>query len=93
MTRVSESTMGIKLNAQRDPNNPFLNVISKLYYLAAQRMTKPWLHNDLVFAQIHHQIKEYRKSAHNFVDKVFPLYFIFIVIMFDQDVSKISLMF
>nr|WRX06085.1 CYP341B6 [Helicoverpa armigera] len=52
MDSVCQSTMGVKVDAQMNPNNQIVSAIETLLQVGAHRMTHPWLHTDFVFKKL-----------------------------------------
>uniref|UniRef100_A0A0K8SWN4 Cytochrome P450 4C1 n=2 Tax=Lygus hesperus TaxID=30085 RepID=A0A0K8SWN4_LYGHE len=69
---MSETAMGIKLNAQENESKDYLNSVKRVSYLAVERVIRFWLFNDFLFS-ISSIGKEFRKNLkvlHDFTEKI-----------------------
>ncbi|XP_048007489.1 cytochrome P450 4V2-like [Leguminivora glycinivorella] len=69
---VCETTLGIDLNSQKNPEHSFLAAFDWLSQAIAKRMTSPWMHPDCVYQRLP-QYKEFvyhRRNIHNFIDEL-----------------------
>ncbi|KAJ0180016.1 hypothetical protein K1T71_004607 [Dendrolimus kikuchii] len=69
---VCETAMGVKVNAQGNPNTPFLVALNHVLNLVFKRIYQVWLWPDWVF-QLLPQFKEHedcKKIIHDFTDTV-----------------------
>ncbi|XP_063360596.1 cytochrome P450 4C1-like [Cydia amplana] len=69
---VCETTLGIDLNSQKNPEHSFLAAFDWLSQDVAKRMTSPWLHPDLVYQRLpkYKKFVYHRQNIHNFIDEV-----------------------
>ncbi|XP_069675164.1 cytochrome P450 4C1-like isoform X2 [Periplaneta americana] len=49
LDNISESAMGVSLNAQRGENREYVNAVRSQGRMAYSRAAKPWLHHDFIF--------------------------------------------
>ncbi|XP_063839462.1 cytochrome P450 4c3-like [Ostrinia nubilalis] len=70
---VCESAMGVKINAQGDPNTPFLLSMSRILNLACERIFHLWLQPDWLYKLFTWKYNEHQKCLnhmHGFTDDV-----------------------
>ncbi|CAK1604022.1 unnamed protein product [Parnassius mnemosyne] len=69
---VCETAMGIKINAQENPNAPFLRAMQIMLNLVTERIFHLWLQPDWLykFFPQYSKHKKYLKVLHDFTDKV-----------------------
>ncbi|KAJ8732434.1 hypothetical protein PYW07_015033 [Mythimna separata] len=74
MDSVCETTLGIKMNVQQKPEQPFLKAFENCCRLDAKRICQPWLYNDKIYKffcpanfELHSHSKEIIWS---FMDKI-----------------------
>ncbi|XP_045493110.1 cytochrome P450 4d2-like isoform X2 [Colias croceus] len=67
-----ETTMGVKIGAQQNPDNAFLNAVNEGQNYIAQRIFHFWLHPNWLyrFHPNHERIKKYIKIMNDFADEV-----------------------
>ncbi|KAL0840546.1 hypothetical protein ABMA28_015764 [Loxostege sticticalis] len=69
---VCETTMGVKINAQGNPNTPFLLAMNTLLPLVSERYFQIWLQPDWLYKFFpkykHHELN--KKKLHDFTDEV-----------------------
>uniref|UniRef100_A0A2A4JHV7 Cytochrome P450 n=1 Tax=Heliothis virescens TaxID=7102 RepID=A0A2A4JHV7_HELVI len=49
MDSISETALGIKMNSQLQPDQPFLHAFENYCRLDAKRICQPWIYNDMVY--------------------------------------------
>ncbi|KPJ11285.1 Cytochrome P450 4C1 [Papilio machaon] len=69
---VCETTMGIKLNAQNNPDNRFLRALKNILNFFCKRIFHLWLQPEWLYKFFHQYTEEknYLKEMHDFVDGV-----------------------
>ncbi|CAG5035852.1 unnamed protein product [Parnassius apollo] len=69
---VCETVMGIKINAQENPNAPFLKAMQNILNLVTERVFHLWLQPDWLykFFPQYSKHQKYRKVMHDFTDEV-----------------------
>ncbi|CAG5053260.1 unnamed protein product [Parnassius apollo] len=70
--RYVETAMGIKINAQENPNAPFLKAMQILLNLVTERVFHLWLQPDWLykFFPQYSKHQKYGKVVHDFIDEV-----------------------
>ncbi|KAI5631500.1 cytochrome p450 domain-containing protein [Phthorimaea operculella] len=72
MDAVCETTLGIKLHAQENPNQPFLKAFEDYCDLAISRTFQPWLYPDFIY-KMHPESKAYtavRDCLNGFIKEI-----------------------
>ncbi|KPJ11286.1 Cytochrome P450 4d2 [Papilio machaon] len=69
---ICGTTMGIKLNVQNDPDNPFLKAMKNILNFVCKRIFHLWLQPEWLYKLFpqYTEEKKYLKEMHNFVDEV-----------------------
>ena len=69
---ITETAMGIELNAQLKPDEPYVSAVYRAANSHMSRTTRPWLWNDFIFylSPTGRQFKTAVKEMHKFVDAV-----------------------
>ncbi|XP_048007490.1 cytochrome P450 4V2-like [Leguminivora glycinivorella] len=69
---VCETTLGIALNSQKNPEHRFLLAFDWLSQEVAKRMTSPWLYPDFVYQHLprYKEFVYHRQNIHSFVDEI-----------------------
>ncbi|XP_061710964.1 cytochrome P450 4C1-like isoform X2 [Cydia pomonella] len=72
---VCETTLGIDLNSQKDPNHSFLIAFDFVSQEIAKRMVSPWMHPEFIYRMLprYKKFVFHRKIIHNFVDEVIQI--------------------
>ncbi|XP_073951347.1 cytochrome P450 4d2-like [Choristoneura fumiferana] len=72
---VCETTLGVQMNAQSQPNHPFLEAFDEIAELMSRRMVRPWLHPDWLYRILPHyqRAERCRRLIYDFVDNVIKL--------------------
>ncbi|XP_061710968.1 cytochrome P450 4V2-like [Cydia pomonella] len=72
---VCETTLGIDLNSQKNPEHSFLVAFDWLSQDVAKRMTSPWLQPDFVYQRLpkYEKFVYHRQNIHNFVDEIIQM--------------------
>ncbi|XP_075970128.1 cytochrome P450 4d2-like [Anticarsia gemmatalis] len=69
---ICETTMGVKVGSQQNPELQFLKSLAKLFNAAIARMTRPWLQYDPVYRLLPHykHLMKNKGIVCDFVDKI-----------------------
>ncbi|CAH2074976.1 unnamed protein product, partial [Iphiclides podalirius] len=72
MDSVCETALGVKVNAQTQPDTPFLNAFDEYCELIAARMCQPWLRIEALYKLLPDSVKleKNKKYICDYVDKV-----------------------
>ncbi|NP_001266437.1 cytochrome P450 4C1-like precursor [Bombyx mori] len=72
MDSICETTLGVKVNAQGNSEQPFLRAFEIICRLDSSRFCQPWLHNDTVYKMMpqYQQHKDSKDFLCNFIDQV-----------------------
>ncbi|XP_063395664.1 cytochrome P450 4C1-like [Cydia fagiglandana] len=72
---VCETTLGIDLNSQKNPEHSFLAAFDWLSQDMAKRMTSPWLHPDFVYQRLptYKKFVYHRQNMHDFFDEIIQM--------------------
>ncbi|KAJ2952059.1 hypothetical protein O0L34_g4322 [Tuta absoluta] len=72
MDAVCETTLGVQLHAQENPNQPFLKAFEDYCHLVISRTLQPWLYPDFIY-KLHPESKAYtavRDCLNGFIKEV-----------------------
>ncbi|KAI5645178.1 cytochrome p450 domain-containing protein [Phthorimaea operculella] len=72
---ICESVLEIRLNTQRNPDEPFLKASNEGLKLMSQKVTQPWLHVDWLYRCLPHsrRLKKQADTLFHYVDKIIKL--------------------
>ncbi|KAG6458744.1 hypothetical protein O3G_MSEX011031 [Manduca sexta] len=72
MDAISETALGVKLNAQSHSDQPFLTAMDRCLYLITMRMVQPWLHFKFILSKLplYKEFKTCKKIVYDFIDEI-----------------------
>ncbi|XP_026729892.1 cytochrome P450 4C1-like [Trichoplusia ni] len=72
MDSVCETALGVKVNAQKNTEEPFMKAFEETCRLIAMRMVQPWLYPNAVYRLLpyHANFEECKRIVCGFIDKI-----------------------
>ncbi|XP_045518562.1 cytochrome P450 4c3-like [Pieris brassicae] len=72
LSSIAETALGVKLDALRDPNIPFLRAVQDVLCFIASRIVKVWLWSEFIykFSNLHADVQTSKTSLYSLPDKI-----------------------